>query len=250
MINAKWVKLKNRIKNIKPVPDASDGYQYALVVVDIHDKKCDAVPLKERTSEAVLEGFKKLYAQGILEKPKLQLEVDPGKEFSNLKGYFKGVHIRQGLTNRHRQQSLVEFKNQIIGKLIHQLQAIDELKTGQINTSWVEELPLIIKEINKMYVKPVNTQLSNDVFISNKNKVILPEGTRVRLTLDYPIDAATNKRIDSKFRSSDIRFSKEIHKIKEILLKPGFPPMYLLDNDDNVARTRQQLQPLDQIQFL
>jgi hypothetical protein len=251
-VNSKWVKWKNRIKGIQIKPEIDNsGYKYCLVVVDNHNKKCDAVPLKERTSEAILKGFKELYSHGILKKPKLQLEVDPGKEFNELEhdDYFKGVHIRRGLTNRHRQQSLVEFKNQIIGKLIHQLQAIDELETGKINTSWVEELPLIIKEINEIYVKPVNTQLYDGVFISNKNKVILPEGTRVRRQLDYPIDAATNKRIYSKFRASDIRWSKEIYKIKEILLKPGFPPMYLLDNNDNVPRTKQQLQILD-LQFV
>jgi len=31
-------------------------------------------------------------------------------------------------------------------------------------------------------------------------------------------------------------------KVKEILLKPGYPPLYLLDNNDHVARTKQQLQ--------
>jgi hypothetical protein len=250
-VNAKWVKWKSRIKNIKlATPEDNTGYKYALVVVDDHDKKCDAVPLKERSQEAVLQGFKELYSHGILKKPTVQLEVDSGSEFNGLTSYFKGVHIRRGLTNRHRQQSLVEFKNQIIGKLIHQLQAVDELKTGQTNTSWVNELPSIIKEINEVYVKPVNTQLSDNVFISNKNKVILPEGTKVRLSLDYPIDVASNKRIDSKFRASDIRFSKDIHKITHILLKPGFPPMYLLDNDDNVPRTRQQLQLVDHSVFV
>ena len=250
-LNAKWVKWKSRYK-IKPLPEEDNsGYKYALVVVDDHDKKCDAVPLKERSQEAVLEGFKELYSHGILKKPKLQLEIDPGKEFGGiLNNYFKGVHIRRGLTNRHRQQSLVEFKNQIIGKLIHQLQALDELKTGHTSTSWVKELPMLIKEINEVYVKPTNTQLSDNVFLSKKNNVILPKGTKVRLSLDYPIDAASDKRIDSKFRASDIRFSKEIHKVKEILLKPGFPPMYLLDYDDNVARTKKQVQLVDHHVFV
>ena len=242
-LNAKWVKFKSRIKNIKSLPPIdTTGYKYALVVVDDHDKKCDAVPLKERSSEAVLEGFKELYNHGILKKPQIQLEVDPGAEFNGLQDYFKGVHIRKGLTNRHRQQSLVEYKNKVIGSLIHQLQALEEMKTGKTNSSWVEELPKIIKAINEEYVKPVNTQISDDVLITKNNNVIIPEGTKVRLSLDYPIDAASNKRIDSKFRASDIRWSKHIYEVKNILLKPGFPPMYLLNNNDHVARTRQQLQ--------
>jgi len=102
--------------------------------------------------------------------------------------------------------------------------------------------PVYDKKIIEVYVKPVNTQISDDVLVSSKNKDIIPEGTRVRVQLDYPIDVATGKRIDSKFRSSDIRWSKDIHKVKEILLKPGYPPLYLLDNNDHVARTKQQLQ--------
>ena len=108
-----------------------------------------------------------------------------------------------------------------------------------------QRVTLYNKEINEVYVKPVNSQLSDNVFIINKNRVILPEVTKVRLSLDYPIDIASNK-----FRASDIKFSKDIHKVKEILLKPGFPPMYLLDNDDNVPRTRQQLQLVDHSVFV
>ena len=243
-LNSKWVKWKARMKIKLESKYELEPYKYALVVVDDHDKKCDAVPLRERTQEALIKGFKELYDHGILKKPKVRLEVDKGTEFSDLHNdpYFDKVHIRRGLTNRHRQQALVEFKNQVIGTLISQLQAIDELKTGQTNTSWVKELPFMIKEINEVYVKPVNTQISDDVLVSSKNKDIIPEGTRVRRQLDYPIDVATGKRIDSKFRSSDIRWSKDIHKVKEILLKPGYPPLYLLDNNDHVARTKQQLQ--------
>ena len=38
----------------------------------------------------------------------------------------------------------------------------------------------MIKEINEVYVKPVNTQISDDVLVSSKNKDIIPEGTGVR----------------------------------------------------------------------
>jgi len=138
--------------------------------------------LRERTQEALIRGFKELYDHGILKKPKVRLKVDKGVEFTDLHNdpYFDKVHIRRGLTNRHRQQALVEFKNQVIGTLISQLQAIDELKTGQTNTSWVKELPFMIKEINEVYVKPVNTQISDDVLVSSKNRDIIPKGTLVR----------------------------------------------------------------------
>ena len=34
----------------------------------------------------------------------------------------------------------------------------------------------------------------------------------------------------------------KIYKITEVLLKPGFPPLYLTDANDNVGRTKNQLQ--------
>lgn len=59
--------------------------------------------------------------------------------------------------------------------------------------------------------------------------------------MDYPINTVDNKRLHGKIRSSDIKWSPEIHRITQVLLKPNYPPMYLTDNNDNVARTKQQL---------
>ena len=62
----------------------------------------------------------------------------------------------------------------------------------------------------------------------------------VRIALNHPINIHNEKTLTGKFRSSDIRWSPKVYKINEVLLKPGFPPMYLVDGD-NVARTKQQL---------
>ena len=43
-----------------------DGFKYCLAVVDIGSRLFDAVPLKDRTSKAVLDGFKILYKQSEL----------------------------------------------------------------------------------------------------------------------------------------------------------------------------------------
>ena len=74
-----------------------EPYKYALVVVDDHDKKVDAVPLRERTQEALIKGFKELYDHGILKMPKVRLEVDKGDEFTDLHNdpYFDKVHNRR-----------------------------------------------------------------------------------------------------------------------------------------------------------
>jgi hypothetical protein len=49
--------------------------------------------------------------------------------------------------------------------------------------------------------------------------------------------------LPGNFRSSDIRWHPDIRRIEQILLKPGFPPMYLISDDEKlVARTKNQLQ--------
>ena len=78
---------------------------------------------------------------------------------------------------------------------------------------------------------------------------MLEKGQNVRVLLDHPIDVYNKKRLNGKFRSGDIRWSIEIYKITEILLRPGFPPMYLINNNKSTQYTKQQLQVVSH-QFL
>ena len=228
------------------------GTQYILVVVDDHTKICDAEPLFYKSSEAVLEGLKLIYKRKILALPKI-MECDPGKEFRCVvKTFFekKHIHMRYGQANRHRQQALVEYKNQILGKILTLSMTAEELestKEDKLCKLWVKDLPTAIKLINKEIAEntiPLTEALNNgDPFSSNYNKVLLEIGSTVRIMLDYPIDS-NNKKLHGKFRSGDRRWTKQIYKIKEILILPGKPPMYLTSNNDLVARTRHQLPPV------
>ena len=243
-LNAKWVKYKSRIKSIN-YPETKNnktGYQYALVVVDNHSKKCDAFPLRDKNPDSIIEGFKTIWKRKIIKVPKL-LEVDNGNEFkSNVPDYLKslGIKVRVAITGRHRQQAIVEKRNQLLGTLIHRIQSAIEMKTNQINTKWVELLPQLIKEINENLPTPLDTQPSNFPYSDETNENLIPIGTAVRVQLDHPINAHNEKRLSGKFRSGDIKWNPKESHIKEILLKPSEPPLYLVDTD-NVAHTRQQL---------
>ena len=70
---------------------------------------------------------------------------------------------------------------------------------------------------------------------------MIPEGTKVRYLLDFPIDFK-GKKIGSKFRETDIRWSPDEHKVTRILLKPNQSPLYILDNNANVAYRKDQIQ--------
>ena len=224
---------------------SDNGFKYALVVVDDHSKKCDAVPLRSKDTDAVLKGIIKIYGRGILHYPKV-LEIDSGSEFKgSFKLHFieKGIKVHVGLVGRHRTQALVEMKNKYIGSIIHKIQAQAELDSGKTNRKWVFYLPEIIGEINKNLPKPKTTQENDFPIISKSNKNLLGIGENVRLLLDHPEEISGKRLIGDKFRSSDIRWTRQVYKVKETILKPDSPPLYLT-NKDTVARTRGQLQTL------
>src|SRR3990167_1357398 len=93
------------------------GYKYLLVVVDTATRKLDAEPLLSHSSSAVLKAILKIYERGTLKLPVI-LQTDDGNEF---KGSFyklkkKGVDIRHGRPNRHRQIAMAEGMNYLISK--------------------------------------------------------------------------------------------------------------------------------------
>jgi len=121
----------------------------------------------------------------------------------------------------------------------------EELLTGEESKKWVEDLPDLIEVLNENKKIPLKKEISEDPIIDKYTGELLEIGQNVRIQLDYPIDNVENKRLHGKFRTTDIKWTPKIYKITEVLLKPGFPPMYLTDADDNVARTKSQLQVVD-----
>lgn len=225
-------------------------YNYALVVVDIHSRKCDAEPITTKLSETIVKAFNKIYKRNILKLP-IQITFDNGKEFKgDTRRYFEDqdIKVRYAETNRHRQIAMVESKNKVIGSTLHKLMALIELKTNKESRKWVQYLPDVINSINSSLPEPIDNQLSDEPFSSKSNENILSIGSRVRTKLDYPINIVNEKRLIGKFRSSDIRWSKDIKKIKNIILKPGFPVMYQID-DEPFHRTRHEIQLVESVEY-
>lgn len=229
------------------------GYKYLLVVVDDSSRMTDAEPLKQKDAATVLQAFKDIYSRNVLSIPK-RLEVDAGPEFKGVVAkYFqdKDVNVRVAAVARHRQEALVERKNQTIGTALHKRMTAEETITEQPSTEWVEDLPILIRALNKHTketFKPFKPDLKSDVMpeATGESADVIPEGTRVRVALEAPQDFASGKRLHGKFRSSDLRWDETPRTVKSILIKPGAPPMYLLNDDgkgiDTVSYTRNQLQ--------
>jgi hypothetical protein len=227
-----------------------DGeYNYCLTVVDTNNNKCDAVALKGKTAEETLNGFKTIFNRKPLEYPKFSLETDQGKEFNNeiLKKYLNdhNIFIRLGARGRSDQQAVVEFTQGIIAQLLFLKMNVDEIETNETSREWVEELPKVIKSINKHLSKDKKELIERDV-LENNNEEIIPIGTKVRVALDKPVSMIEGKKLYGKFRKTDHRWDKIIRTIKDISIRPNQPIMYFIEGKPRNVFTRNQVQVVNE----
>eukprot|EP01040_Poterioochromonas_malhamensis_P009126 gene9126-9897_t len=206
-----------------------DGFKYCLVVCDVGGyRKTDAEPLKTKSATEVLKAFKEIYKRKILKVPTYMLQCDSGSEFhGSVKKFFEdqGIAIRYGKPDHHQSQA-------------------SELQTGVKSVEWVEFLPTLITALNKRLKKHTKTFQKFDapVKANKNNNDLLDEGTKVRVALDAPIDVPTEGKLHGKFRATDIRWEKEPTVIKQILLRPDQPPMYLTAKYPHTPYVRERLQ--------
>ena len=223
-----------------------NGYKYALVVVDLATKKTDAEPLKTKTSKEVLSAMKTIYKRKYLKEPDY-LEVDAGSEFKDFfeKYYKNRLEIRVKEAGRHRQQSVVETRNALLGRTLNKRMVGEEINTGVESTDWVKFLPKVIKAINDNYTQTAKSVDANLPIAGSKDALnILPEGTMVRVQLDNPVHHLTGHRLFGGFRQGDLRWTKTPKPISQIYLRPDQPPMYKVGENKNVAYTKNQLSPV------
>ena len=64
----------------------------------------------------------------------------------------------------------------------------------------------------------------------------------MRIKLDHPIDVYNKKKLGGNFRAGNIKWTINVYKVKEVLLRPGFPPLYLTTKSKTTQYTTQQLQ--------
>jgi len=126
---------------------------------------------------------------------------------------------------------------------------INELSTQTEDTSWTFLIEPIIKAYNE-YKREYNlehpeipprllppTQCKGDVCN------LLEEGTKVRIPLEAPVEATNLKKVlGGTFRATDLRYKPETYEITKVILRPGQPPMYAVNQDYKVGYTKGELQ--------
>ncbi|DAC81536.1 TPA_asm: integrase [Capsaspora MELD virus 2] len=231
-----------------------NGYNYALVIVDIGSRKVDAEPLDTKTSLSVRNGIVRIYNRRLLKRPK-HVEVDDGSEFKGeVVTFFKerNVTMRVAQPKRHRQQGLVERANQTIGLALFKRMYSNEILDNKINSEWVDILPDIIKGMNERAAARKPMKYIETPLCEGDSCNMLQIGDKVRVALDSPRELITkkagNKRGDGtiwlqgRFRSTDIRWHPDVRTIVDIKLLPNRPVQYVLNEPAHVWFTKNQLQ--------
>ncbi len=237
-----------------------DGYKYALTVVDVGSRKIDARALKSKKANDIIKAFKSIYSGDIIKPPTAVIGVDSGSEFKgDVEKYFKdtlNVAVKRAIPGRHRQVAIIERKNRDIGRKLFKIMTEEELITGEESTTWVESLPNVVKDINEYTEEKKTLKPKKEVKIENLKVLCkgdackpLEQGTLVRVALDVPKNNVTGKRLDNKFRETDVRYDLKPRTVMKTLMSPGSPIMYLLDDgkggtDYNTAYTKSQLQQI------
>jgi hypothetical protein len=227
-------------------------YKYCLTVVDVGNKIIDAEPIITKDSYSVLKAIKKVYNRDILKEPKYEIVFDQGSEFKSVfKEYFKekGIIVKTADVKRHRQVGLVEAKNKKIGKLIFMVQTNEEITNNKENKKWIKILPEVVKFLNKKqsFINDKNKNKNPTKFFMTKDSTnLFAIDDNVRVKLDYPINVVSGKGLGTAFRDTDIRFSKDIYQIKDVVLQPNQPPLYQLNNyKPNTLYSYYQLQKVN-----
>jgi Chromo (CHRromatin Organisation MOdifier) domain len=246
-----WQENATQQSDLGEMPIDPKGYHYFLILVELSRRRVDGEPLKDKTAQSVLNGFKIIFQRGRIKPPTHRLEVDSGKEFDNelIRNLFVntiGVLIRFGEPGRHKQQSYAERGIQAIeGPLLARMTAQEKL-TGVTSVEWSDDFHDIVDKVDESWQRDPPRIPEGPPKI-DKNTVLLPEGTRVRVRLYDPI-SILGKKLHGKFRTGDIRWHPKIRVIKKLMLSPEQPPTYLLDGPNGrlgvsrCAYTRKELQ--------
>lgn len=234
------------------LPD-DEGYKYCLVVIDLATRALDAQALKSRDNESIIKAFESIYKRKILKFPKFKIECDSEFNTNIIRDYFEKdgkyknrqgdkVILDIGKVGRHKAQGNAEHRNKVIQKLIFFRQTAQEILTKLQSKEWEEDLPMIVKAINKLYEReePGMTKAMENTNPKFDGEPLLKVGELVRIPLEEPKDI-TGKKLHGNFRTGDIRWEMKPRKITDVALIPNQPVMYRVEGIKTTMYTRPNL---------
>lgn len=217
------------------------GVRFLLVVIDVLSRYAWAVPLKSKSSQAVLKGFQQILGQ---ESPYLghrspyKLRSDSGLEFLN-KAFLKFLKengIQHFVNMNYPKANYIEIFNKTIQRKIH--------RHMQKTNSWefVSVLPDIMKSYNETYHRSIKMAPSEVTYENEKQLYLAQYDRKKKKEQKYKFQLNDQIRI-SKFkhkfhRSYQEQFTGEIFWIHKRFKRQGFNVYELRDCSDSVIKGR------------
>lgn len=120
----------------------NNGVKYLLTAIDVFSKYAHAIPLKSKSADSMLDGFKKLFKET---KFVTNLQTDEGKEFYNKKvqTYFKSHNINNYSSHSEFKASVVERFNRTLKSKLYRL------FTHRNSYKYIDVLKSVLKSYNK-----------------------------------------------------------------------------------------------------
>jgi hypothetical protein len=211
----------------------NSGYRYLLVVVDVFSRYVWAEPIKNKTSRAVADAFKKI----IQERKPWNLFTDAGREFE---GEFKKLLEDNEIRHFHPSDATIKCS------IVERMNASIKMRLWRYFTHsgkkrYIDVLPEIINAINNSVNRtigrtPASITYENQNEIWNeqnpvkKEKAVFKVGDKVRI--------AINKDIFAKGYTPS--YYREVHVVQKVLTHRR-PVVYILKGFKGVFY-RQELQ--------
>jgi hypothetical protein len=144
--------------DVSTMSKSNKNFTFLLIIVDIYSRYAFVVPLKNKSGDEVLKGFKSIDIT-----PK-NLWVDEGKEFYNaeIKKYCKEHNINMYHTYTGLKSVYAERFNRTLRDLIFEYLHSNDVK------NYIDELPKIIDKYNNTFHKSIKETPYN-IYVKGKN---------------------------------------------------------------------------------
>lgn len=187
------------LADMQKVAEHNGGAKFILIAIDVLSKQVFAEPVKSKSSQHMVDAFKKLFAQ--MPMYPHRLFTDKGKEFENkeVKQLFEELEIE-----KYKPNSSVT-KASVAERCIRQIrQRLARFSTKTQTSNWVNVLPDIIKGINKARSR-VHGMAPSEIGFHNAQEV----WERVFGPIDRYLRPAKYSRKKPKYEKNDlVRMSK------------------------------------------
>lgn len=147
------------------------GYKYIMTIIDCFSKFAHAIPLKNKTADAVVRALSPILKSNKI----IHIQTDQGKEFFNskVKQLFKKYKINHYSTFSEKKASIVERFNRTLKNLMW------KKFTTQGNYRWVGILKNLVAQYNNSHHRTIKMR-PIDVNKHNERSVLL----NIKKTLD------------------------------------------------------------------